>query len=231
MQPPRPPPDSPALKFFEAKEGFANHYFNKLERQRLLEGFKKHGDFSGQTGAWSFEADAERPLKAVVKAELADNTSKLVIGENNYEIEPLKPDVAPENQAEPRGSGGLLMALYQWRRFLVLGEKGFEGGFAYGGHEPFYPDGLLPSRTDVEVLNTEHGNGSVKWFFSPKDATLLGFECYLDKNQDPCEVILLDYKELDGRKLPQRISVRHGDKEFASYVIRSWVLPAEKAQP
>jgi hypothetical protein len=226
----KPPPDHPGLKFYEEKTGFANHYFNKLERQRLLEAFKKHGDFSGLTGTWTFEADAERPVKAPVKAELGEKTTKFVIADARYELEPLKADLAPENLAEPRGSGGLLMALYQWRRFLVVGEKGFEGGFAYGGFEPYYPDGTPASRISTEVMNTEHGTGRVKWFFEPKDHTLLGFECYLDWSSDPCEVVFLDYRQIDGRKLPHRITVRHGDKEFASYVIRSWGLTAAKAE-
>src|SRR5262249_52153786 len=45
-QPPQQPkgPPSPALKFYEAKKGFANFYFNRQERDRLLAAFRKHGD-------------------------------------------------------------------------------------------------------------------------------------------------------------------------------------------
>src|SRR5205823_4042805 len=39
------PKDSPAAKLYEPKPGFANYYFNKQHRDRLMAGFKKHGDF------------------------------------------------------------------------------------------------------------------------------------------------------------------------------------------
>src|SRR5438105_3681934 len=46
---PQPPkakiPETPAAKLYEPKLGYANYYFNKLERDRLLGEFRKHGDF------------------------------------------------------------------------------------------------------------------------------------------------------------------------------------------
>ncbi len=50
--PTAPAGPSPASKLYEAKAGFANFYFNKLEQQRLLAAFHKHGDFSKATGDW-----------------------------------------------------------------------------------------------------------------------------------------------------------------------------------
>ena len=48
-----PPPkggESPAAKMYKAKKGFANCYFNELERDQLLAAFKKHGDFTAVAG-------------------------------------------------------------------------------------------------------------------------------------------------------------------------------------
>src|SRR5204862_542825 len=58
---PRPAPGkpSPAAKFFEAKAGFANHYFNKQEKERLWKAFTKHGDFSTFKGKWEIKALGE----------------------------------------------------------------------------------------------------------------------------------------------------------------------------
>src|SRR5947208_980283 len=50
---------APALKFFEAKKGFANYYFNRQERDRLLAAFRKHGDFTPATGDWAAKATGE----------------------------------------------------------------------------------------------------------------------------------------------------------------------------
>lgn len=45
-QPPKPKvPDTPAAKLYEPKLGYANYYFNKLERDRLLADARKNGNF------------------------------------------------------------------------------------------------------------------------------------------------------------------------------------------
>ncbi len=217
--PPAPPPDSPATKLYEAKAGFANHYFNKQERQRLWQTFQKHGDFSALTGPWTIEVeDGKKP----VKATLDDTAATLDLPIGKFSVRPIDVDEPTENLREPAGSGGLTVALFHWRRLLILGEKGFEGHFAHGGVEPYYPQGTVQGRVDAQVLNTEYAGVACKWFFSPADRTLLGFECYVDKDRDPCEVAFFDYKDVEGRKLPQRIEVRYADKEFGKYAVKAY---------
>jgi hypothetical protein len=152
-------------------------------------------------------------------------------------LEPLKQtDVAV--QQEPIGSGGLMMAMYHYHRFLTLGAKGFEGLFAHGGYEPFYPypiDGPAPKslaglRVDCAVIATKHGSVNCKWYFSRKDGTLLGFETYVDKDakdtedRDPCEVYFHDYKDVGGRKLPHKLEVRFRDKRYAVLTVSEYKL-------
>jgi hypothetical protein len=216
--------ESPAAKFYEAKEGFANYYFNKLERDRILAALKNQGDFSSLTGKWTFEADRTRPEKNAVKGLIDDRHAELAIGESQYALEPLKPGETLAALREPRDSGGLLAAMYLWRRFLVMGEKGFELGFYYGGYEPFYPDGTAASRIDCDVLTTEHGPLFAKWYFDRKDLKPVGFECYLEKDDDPCEMSFFDFKDVGGRQLPHRIEVRFAGKEFGVFVIKAYDL-------
>ena len=221
---------------YEAKKGYSNWYFNQLEQDKLLAAFKKHGDFSTVPGKWvidgKFEmADRNGPMKieVVENAATAKVTMKLNI---ETTLEPLKQtDVAV--QQEPIGSGGLMMAMYHYHRFLTLGPKGFEGLFAHGGYEPFYPypaDGSAPKslaklRVDCAVILTKHGSTICKWYFSQKDHTLLGFETYIDKDaketedRDPCEVYLYDYKDVNGRKLPHKMEVRFRDKRYATLTV------------
>lgn len=61
-----------------------------------------------------------------------------------------------------------------------------------------------------------------------KDQTLAGFEVSIDKDEDPCEVYLSDYKPVDGRLLPHRLDVRHGDKQFGVFTITKYQLAAAK---
>jgi len=56
---------------------------------------------------------------------------------------------------------------------------------------------------------------------------LLGFEVSLDSDDDPCEVYLMDYKNLGGRKLPGKMVVRHGDSNYAELNSIEWGLAAK----
>jgi serine protease Do len=253
--PRRAPPvhKSAASKFYEPKPGFANYYFNKLERDRLLKAARTFGDFTGLAGDWRIEGETqqglsisatiqeERDSKAAgagetAKAASAKTVVRLTLGSLKYELDPLKQDQDVQSLLEPRGSGGLLMALYQYRRFLTLGPAGFEQYFHHGGYEPFY---LLPTgaarvedlsrfRTDTEVLVTEHAAVPAKWYFARDDQRLLGFEVTASKDQDPCEVYLGDYRTVDGRSLAHRLEVRHGNESFGVLHIKSYRLAAPK---
>jgi len=128
------------------------------------------------------------------------------------------------------------MSLYHYRRLLLLGEKGFEGQFAHGGHEPFYPpprDESAPAtlsqlRVETEVLTTEHAAIPAKWYFGRADQTLLGAEVTVVKDEDPCEVYFSDYQAVDGRALPHRLEVRHGNARFGIFWVKSYQIGAAK---
>src|SRR5262249_42746389 len=83
---PRPPaekPDPALAKDYEAKPGFANYYFNKLERDRLLAEFaKRHGDFSKAQGDWTIKAagtlgsGVNKGKKVVAQVTIKDKGAK-----------------------------------------------------------------------------------------------------------------------------------------------------------
>ena len=83
---------------------------------------------------------------------------------------------------------------------------------------------------DCAVINTKHGSTSCKWYFSKKDATLLGFETFIARDaketedRDPCEVYLYDYKDVAGRELPHRLEVRYRDKRYAVLTVSKFTL-------
>ena len=241
---PKPPPvpDSPASKFFEAKPGFANYYFNKLERDRLWTAFQKHGNFEKAKGAWTADGDLEMNKKvglaqAVIGQEKTIRNEKRILTRLNlggvqFEVDLLKPGQDPRDLKDPPNSGGLLVALYQYHRLLTHGVSGFEQQFSHGGHEPFYPPassgaaiGFTDRRVDTEVLLTEHAAISAKWYFSLKDQTLLGAEVYVVKDEDPCELYFADYKKVDGKLLPHRIDIGYGNGQFGTLKIRSYQIP------
>ena len=145
-------------------------------------------------------------------------------------VTPLKENLSKGELTLPVGSGGLLLAMYQYRRLLSLGSKGFEGEFTHGGFEPFYP---LPTdgkpveewkdvRVDCEVIRTRHAAVESKFYFDKSSKRLLGFEIIPAKDDDPCELYLADYKVVEGRLLPHRIEVRTADKKYAVFTISSY---------
>jgi serine protease Do len=249
-RPPGQPPVNPgeAAKFYKAKPKFANWYFNELERDRLLKEFARYGDFSKVQGDWKLRAGgflyAGDARGRRIAAELTVKHKGAKDGQNDlvqgivdgldYSLEPLSEKEKADAFRDPPGSGGLLLALYQYRQLLAYGIKGFVGEFSHGGVEPFYPP--LPSgekveysklRVDCDVIRTVHAGMAAKWYFSTKEETrgqLLGFEVWPEREEDPCEVYLADYREVEGRKLPHRIEVHFGDKTYAVLNVNAWKL-------
>jgi S1-C subfamily serine protease len=218
---------SPAAKLLKLKPGYVNYHFNEVQRDKLLAAAKKNGDFTTVAGAWTAEGtydlgERKGALKLEVNEKTADPFVKLGLN-IEFSIRPFEPGLTQRAAAEPVGSGGLMMALYHWHRMLTVGPKGFEGDFSHGGIEPFYPhpaDGSVPKsladlRVDADVIRTKHGSVTCKWFFSKKDGKILGFETWLSKEADPCEIYFHDYKDAGGGlQLPHRFEIRFGDKRY-----------------
>ena len=247
---PVPPPGggraqkSPAAKMVEMKKGYANFYFNKVETDRLLAAYKKNvGDGTAFGGTWTVDADIKLAdgRQSELKLEWADdkegNTEvKLTRGTTSPDtLKPLSSDVAPADRYMPQGSGGLLAALFQYKLFVskLNGAGGFKPndsttpGFVHGGMEPVYPvyDLKLPddptkSRIQCEVIRTTVSNYTSKWYFDPKTADLIGFESSFKGEEDPCEVYFADFKDVNGVKMPHKMTVRWGDKVYAVITVK-----------
>ncbi len=245
MPAPAPKASGPGAKFYKAKKGFANYYFNTVERDRLFESFKKHGDFSKVNSAWSFEGDVrllknrtESPFTVQLLEEKEGKNSrptvKLKIEDFSYELEPLH--TTKDQARQPTQSGGLMPALFVWQRLLMLGAEGFGADTTHAGMEPFYPptaDGKTPGslaslRVDCEVLTTAFGPYLVKWFFDQRDQKLRGFELRMEDNEDPCEVYLSDYREVNGRQLPHRLQVAYRDTMYGNFAIHRYQIGGAK---
>ena len=111
------------------------------------------------------------------------------------------------------------MALYHWRRFLIQRMTGFDAAFFYAGQEPFYATGKAKDSVLTDVLQTEYAATTCKWYFEIKTGKLLGVECWLLPDTDPCELYFSEYQARDGVQLPTRLTIRHADREFGYYKI------------
>jgi S1-C subfamily serine protease len=236
-----PGPQGPGAKLYEAKAGFANYYFNKEEKKRILAAFKKNGDFSADKGMWTIDGTVKL-LKANTGSPFTmeiDDQDKgkvtLKIGAFPEELVPLDAN-SPQDSRRPAQSGGFMAAMFVWRTLLNQGDKGFPTECIAGGMEPFYPpptDNSKPKnwmdqRVNAEVLNTRLGIYQTKWFFSQSDDKLLGLELRLQEyNEDPCEIYFSDYKAVDGRQLPHRMQVYYRDVHYGTFTVTGYKLAAK----
>jgi serine protease Do len=242
-----PPAVGPGAKFYEAKPGFANFYFNRQEQKRLAEAFRKNGDFTKLAGPWILDGtirlkqlNTESRLRLELTEQKAGKSAepliRLKVDAFPYLLEPLKKQDSAALR-EPLGSGGLMAAAYLFQRLLTLGPAGFVD-VTHGGREPLYvppADGKMPARqlrslrVDTEVLNSRFGPFLAKWFFSPRDGKLLGLEVRQEEDEDPCEVYFNDYRQEEGgRWLPHRLQVRYGDSHYGTITVRSYNMAASR---
>lgn len=256
--PPKPKAFGEGAKYFEERPGFANYHFNKQERDRVLATQKKLADYSALTGEWVWTGSYDRENRAgdfLIKVENAPDPADpkatrpvvtLQLGLTDYKLEPQKLGLTIADLTEPPYTGGLMMAMYQYRRFLTRGPDGFEGDrFTHAGVEPVYfmpADGSKPKdfedvRVWAEVIRTEHLDVPAKWYFYREDlnpqlagkhpflnGALVAAEVKVDRAGDPCELYFGEFKEVAGKMLPHRMEVRNGDKRYAMFNIKAQLL-------
>lgn len=219
-QPPAKPVPEHVAKLIKLRPGYANYYFNELNRDRVWKGFTAQGDFSSQSGTWFLEG-----------ALAGGGPVKITLGEKELSgdfpgeaaVVDLTKDLAEE--LSPKGSGGLLVALHLWRRMLTVGPTKY-GDVYYQGTFP------IPSQpTLVDVLVATHDVVETRFEFDPATGRLVGLEMTPDNGVDPCEVYFSDYREIDGRQIPHKLEVRHGDKIYGVLELKGLIFnkPAEKA--
>lgn len=185
---------------YEKKPGYVNYYFNKLNRDRVWNSLIARGDYGAWRGVWTLTgatATAEQ-----LALELADDFASIKLPSGQLKID-LVGSLA--DRRDPPGSGGLLVALSLWRKFLQQGVEKF-GEVEYLGTAP------LPGHAELmDVLVADHGDIQCQLMFRPTDGQLLALEMLPEEDTDPCELFFSDYQEVEGRLLPGRVEVRHGD--------------------
>lgn len=212
MRPQAPKPPEHLAKFYVEKPGFTNYYFNELERDRTLKGLLPLGDYSKETGTWKVSGTMT-PDDLPFEFTVADKVGGLKLdGDKKVFAAEFSAD-SPDFEDEPPGTGGLLLAMHHLRRLLVLGPKGFSE-FYYLGSEPI--DGTGEA---VDVLFCERYGARTHWYFSRATGLLAGFDTFREDDVDPCEIRLEGLAELSGRRLPDLLTVRSGDKEFGRFKI------------
>ncbi len=198
----KPEPLSEVVKqHFTEKPGYVNYYFNQLNRDRVWKALVARGDYSALQGPWTITGVAGAANEEM-SFGISDQQASIKLPSGEARIE-LEGELAA--RLDPPGSGGLLMALAMWRRFLVLGPEKF-GDVSYWGTAPL--EGRSPL---ADVLEGTYRDLDFHFMFDPADGQLVALEMTPEEDTDPCELYFSEFQEIEGRIVPGRIEVRNGD--------------------
>ncbi|MCE5267814.1 MAG: trypsin-like peptidase domain-containing protein [Planctomycetaceae bacterium] len=205
------------VKNFQAKHGYANYRFNTLNQRRVWDAWQATAKLAEAGGAWTLAGSLGTGGKFRFLLDEQGGALKVPSGE-------IKWTAGDELGASllPAHSGGLLPALYLWRRLATTGLGRF-GDVSYYGTAP------LPGRAALaDVLVGSHKGVECWFYFDPADGRMLALEMFADEGADPCEVYFSEYREVNGRAAPGRMEVRCGDETFATFKIEEF--KAEKPE-
>jgi hypothetical protein len=204
--------------YYEQRSGYANYWFNRYHQQRVWNAYLAHGDFAD--AGWNWKIRGQLAADGEVEIVLSENHAAIVMPQGRSEAE-FGPSLSGE--VGPPRSGGLLAALHLWQRLLVVGPRRF-GEIHYVGTLPWKSDADLD-----DCLAATYGGVVAHLFFDPQTGHIVGLEMSLADDQDPCEIYFSDVREVQGRMLPHRWLIRHGDEEYADLQITAVEWKAAEA--
>ena len=196
------------------RAGYANYFFNELERDRVWAACDAKSKCLDAAGVWTLRGEVAGT--GAVELKLGPQLIAGKFGNAPVAVEFGK-DLG--DQLDPPGSGGLLVALHLWRHLLTSGPAKF-GEVYYLGTLP------VAGQTELcDVLVGTHQDVEARFLFAAGTGELVALEMYPDANVDPCEIHFYDYRDVGGHWLPQRLEVRHGDRVFGTLEIKEHELP------
>jgi S1-C subfamily serine protease len=191
---------------YDDRRGYTNYYYNRTNRDRVWQTLTGRGDFTPLKGEWVLRGRLAEPgdtefhiADNLVQATLPGGMASLAVDDNLV------------GAGDPPASGGLLAALYLWRRLLVMGPEQF-GNVEYYGTLPLEGHAGL-----VDMLIGKFGGVECGFLVDSTSGHLLTVELYLNQDDDPCELHFAEYRAVDGRELPGRMLVRYGDNLYGLF--------------
>ncbi|QDU79702.1 Periplasmic serine endoprotease DegP precursor [Polystyrenella longa] len=188
---------------YEAKPGYANYYFNRVQQERVLQAYRSTVQNLEMT-----EAAQNKSVWVVTGTEAKGAKYELVlaptaigfrIGRGIY-LQPLQGEAGID---EPEASGGLLIALHQLRVWLTNGPSGFTDNYHWGS-EPLDGEGPL-----VDVLVTTWENMESRWLFNQETGQLVGLDSRRVEDIEACELRFGSYQQYEQVFFPEQIRVSY----------------------
>lgn len=212
----KPAPE--VAKLLEMRRGYANFYFNRLNRDRVWSRLTEEMDCSKFQGTWKLFGQIDQ--LGDLEFSLGDDQSQANMPQG---IVVLDAENDLDTQLGPRGSGGLLIALHLWRHLLVKGPGEF-GEVYYLGTTP------MMGRTGLhDTLIGTHRVIEVRFMFDPEEGRMVGLEMYPDLGADPCEILFEDFRPVGDQMLPHTLQVRHGDLLYGTIELKNYEMGEKQA--
>jgi len=197
--------------YFQEKRGYANYYFNKLNQERIWRAFNDRCRLAEQRGSWILSGSLSNG--GTFNFEI--NQSQAAFSGPSLQSQ-WTPGDDSGSSLDPPHSGGLLAALWLWRRLAVEGLPRF-GEVYYLGAAP-----LAGREGLADVLAGTCKTAECRFYFDPAEGRLLALEMFPQEDTDPCEVYFSQYHDVNGRMLPGRMEVRFGEELFGVFTINEF---------
>lgn len=209
---------------FQEKRGYANYHFNKIKQESIWQ--RTAWKATGKQRAWKLIGELHgKPFEVVLGDRLAAGRIQGVFQEIDFDNDLV-------DQRSPRGTGGLLLALHQWRRFLVNGIDQF-GDVFYQGVAPRYEFGQ-PDPKHEDVLVGTFDVMETRFYFEQETGVLNAMEVSPDVDEDPCE---LHFRSKDNRPRTgtappaDLIEVVFGDSVYGTIELKEIAFVDVEVQP
>lgn len=222
-------PDKKLVKSMLAERpGFANYYFNELNRDAIWARAQALGDLAKVDRRWVLTgklAGEDTP----VRIQLDSAGATILLGSRTVELSFAE---AMSDAISKRREGGLLVALRAWQQLLQVGPKQI-GETIYLGTAPVYmaTSTALAEQPLMDVLQSAWYDTMVRFSFPQDSGEIRCIEVFGDASEDPVEVYFDNYREKDKRTLPGRIRLQYGIEPTLLIDIESIAFSAEEPKP
>jgi S1-C subfamily serine protease len=197
-------PDA-AKQLIEDRRGFANYYFNRINRDRLWNGWTD--SLQGDQLAENWKLTGKLQNGQAIDVVIGDTVSG---GRFPSGAELIDLSRSASDQLTPDETGGLLLALTMWRALLNDGIDRF-GQVYYWGTLP-----LISSGQTHDVLIATRDVMEMRIYFDAENGLPLALEMFADVEFDPCELYFADYRQTPGGLFPFEIRVEYAGRTYGT---------------